>query len=134
MHRMQDLYRGLSYPCYKTDMKKISKKRRNDLLLLGGILLFSVIFGILRFSLMSDGEKVNVIKNGEVTAVYSLKEDLSVTINGENGWVNELVIKDKKAYVSKANCPDKICAKHRPVKKSGETIVCLPHRLVIEIE
>ena len=115
-------------------MKKISKKRRNDLLLLGGILLFAVIFGILRFSLMSDGEKVNVIKNGEITAVYSLKEDLSVTINGENGWVNELVIKDKKAYVSKANCPDKICAKHRPVKKRGETIVCLPHRLVIEIE
>ncbi len=134
MHRMQDLYRGLPYTRHKTDMKKISKKRRNDLLLLGGILLFAVIFGILRLSLMSDGEKVNVIKNGEITAVYSLKEDLSVTINGENGWVNELVIKDKKAYVSKANCPDKICAKHRPVKKSGETIVCLPHRLVIEIE
>ena len=115
-------------------MKKISKKRRNDLLLLIGILIIAVIYGILRLSLMSDGDKVNVIRDGEITAVYPLKEDLSVTLFGENGWVNELVIKDKKAYVSKANCPDKTCAKHRPVKKSGETIVCLPHRLVIEVE
>ena len=134
MHRMQDLYRGLPYTRHKTDMKKISKKRRNDLLLLIGILIIAVIYGILRLSLMSDGDKVNVIRDGEITAVYPLKEDLSVTLFGENGWVNELVIKDGSACVSKANCPDKICAQHRPVRKSGETIVCLPHKLVIEIE
>ena len=115
-------------------MKKISKKRRNDLLLLIGILIIAVICGILRLSLMSDGDKVNVIRDGEITAVYSLEKDLSVTLDGENGETNELVIKDKKSYILKANCPDKICVSHRAVSKKGETIVCLPHRLVIEIE
>ncbi len=115
-------------------MKRISIKRRNDLLLLIGVLLITAIAGIFRLSLMSDGDKVNVIRDGEITAVYSLENDLIVTLRGENGWVNELVIKDGCAYVSKANCPDKICAGHRPVSKNGETIVCLPHKLVIEIE
>ena len=97
-------------------------------------MIIAAIFGILRLSLMKDGDRVNVIKDGEITETYSLQKDLSVTINGENGQENELVIKDKKAYVSKANCPEKICVSHRPIGKSGETIVCLPHRLVIEIE
>ena len=133
MHRMQDLYRGLPYTRHKTDMKKMSKKRKNDFLLLGTILLVAAVSGILRFSFMSDGEKVNVIRNGEVTAVYSLESDLSVTL-GESGCVNKLVIDGGKAFVSEADCPDKICAKHRPVSKKGETIVCLPHKLVIEVE
>ena len=33
----------------------------------------------------------------------------------------------------KADCPDQICKNHKPIRKSGETIVCLPHKAVIEI-
>jgi hypothetical protein len=44
-----------------------------------------------------------------------------------------LVIKDGKAFIQNADCPDKICAEHKPISKTGETIVCLPHKLVIEI-
>ena len=43
------------------------------------------------------------------------------------------VIKDGKAWVKEADCPDKICAKHRPISRSGESIICLPHKLVITV-
>jgi hypothetical protein len=32
-----------------------------------------------------------------------------------------------------SNCPDKICDGHSKVSYKGETIVCLPHKVVIEI-
>lgn len=32
-----------------------------------------------------------------------------------------------------SSCPDLICVHHRPVSRTGENIVCLPHKLVIEI-
>ena len=32
-----------------------------------------------------------------------------------------------------ADCPDKVCVKTGKIKKPGQTIVCLPHRTVIEI-
>ena len=32
-----------------------------------------------------------------------------------------------------ADCPDKLCVKTGRISKTGETIVCLPHRVVVEI-
>ena len=32
-----------------------------------------------------------------------------------------------------ADCPDKICVNHATISDVGESIVCLPHRVVVEI-
>lgn len=32
-----------------------------------------------------------------------------------------------------ADCRDQICVHHRPIKGGGESIICLPHRLVVEV-
>ena len=32
-----------------------------------------------------------------------------------------------------ADCPDKVCVKTGKIKSPGQTVVCLPHRVVIEI-
>ena len=82
------------------------------------------------------GAVVNVIIDGEKAYSFPLGEDLTKTLTfGEHSeFTNVLVIKDGEAYVERANCPDKICVAHRKISKSGETVVCLPHRLVIEIE
>ena len=44
-----------------------------------------------------------------------------------------ILIKDGKVTMKEADCKDKICADHKAIEKSGETIVCLPHKVVIEI-
>ena len=31
-----------------------------------------------------------------------------------------------------ADCPDKLCTKQPAVDKNGESIICLPHQVVIE--
>jgi hypothetical protein len=35
--------------------------------------------------------------------------------------------------MTEADCPDKLCVQEKAVSKNGETIVCLPHRVVVEI-
>ena len=109
-------------------------KFKNDLILIAGIL--SVIAVAALFLLLrGEGTTVRVELNGEVMGNYSLAIDREVEIlSGENGEEkNLLVIRDGKAYVSSATCPDGICAGHRPISRVGESIVCLPHGVVITV-
>ena len=51
-----------------------------------------------------------------------------------DGSYNLLVIQDGKADVTEASCPDGICVNHRAISKQGQSIVCLPNKVVVEIE
>ncbi len=111
------------------------RKIRNDVILVAVILVIAAA-GLLFFGLNKEvGSYVAVNINGEQTAVYPLSVDTEVTITtGENNEnINVLTIKDGKAFVGEANCPDGICAETRAAQYVGETIVCLPHKVVIEI-
>lgn len=76
------------------------------------------------------GAGVRVYSDGEIVAEYSLSFDGEYTLNG---GTNILVIKDGKAYVTHADCPDKLCMKQGKISKTGEKIVCLPNRISIEV-
>jgi hypothetical protein len=47
---------------------------------------------------------------------------------------NRLVIKDSEADILSADCPDKVCVHERKIRYAGETLVCLPNKVVVEIE
>lgn len=117
--------------------KKLSENRKlkNDIVLAVVIILLATA-GLLLFNLLkTEGEFVSVKIDGVEKYRYSLEEDIDTVIyTGENNeYENNLVIKNGEAFISQANCPDKICAKHRAVSKVNESIVCLPHKLVVEI-
>jgi hypothetical protein len=82
------------------------------------------------------GDWAVVILDGKEVSRYSLSYECEyLIVSGENDeYINRIVIKDGKASVSEANCPDGICVSHRAIGRTGETIVCLPHGLVVRIE
>ncbi len=51
-----------------------------------------------------------------------------------HGGTNKLHIDEKGARMTEADCPDGICLKMAPIKRPGEMIVCLPHRIIAEIK
>ncbi len=111
------------------------RKLRNDIILVAAIAIIAAA-GLLIFGLNKEaGSFASVNIDGEQWGVYPLSVDTEVTVTtGENGeYINVLTIRDGKAYVSEANCPDGICTETRAAQYEGETIVCLPHRVVIEI-
>ena len=79
-------------------------------------------------------EKQVVIKvDGEVYGRYSLDEDQVVEIE-EGDFYNRVRIEDGKAYMEEADCPDGYCEEQGKINNRTQTIVCLPHKLVVEIE
>ena len=63
----------------------------------------------------------------------SLKEDNSFTIKTDNGN-NTILVKDNKISITHANCHDSLCVNQGSKSKVGDSIVCLPHKLIIEIK
>lgn len=59
--------------------------------------------------------------------------DTKVSIDTEYG-VNVVSVKDGYVDCTEADCKDKLCVNQRKINKVNQTIVCLPHKMVIEIE
>jgi len=57
----------------------------------------------------------------------------TIPIKTEFGY-NLIEIGDEKVRVIEADCPDQLDVKQGYISKTGEIIVCLPNRLVIEIK
>lgn len=75
---------------------------------------------------------VNVEQNRKTIAVLPLNKDTRKTIKNHYG-TNVIVVKDGKASVVKADCKNQICVHSRAISEKGETIVCLPHKLVLTV-
>ena len=106
-----------------------------DILLVALVLLIALT-AYLVFIFSGDvGQWVVIRSGGEEISRYSINENREFTIGDEDSdGYNTVVIKDGAVLVSEAGCPDKICKEHRPISKSGETIVCLPNKLVVAVE
>ena len=70
--------------------------------------------------------------DGQEVGRWSLADSVNEVIETESGK-NRLVIEGGKASIEEADCPDGICVKQGKISHTGQTIVCLPHKLVIEI-
>ena len=111
------------------------RKFRNDGILAAVILIIAVAVLLLMNLTKVEGNSVVVKIDGVETQRYSLEENIEFEIKtGENDEdYNIVVIEDGKVSVADANCPDGICEDYRPISHVGRTIVCLPHKVVIEI-
>jgi hypothetical protein len=111
--------------------------KKNDLFLIGGLLLISLVLGIgLSFYKKNATEEAPaavVTIDGIEYGTYPLDQDRVERIDLGNGEYNVLEIKDGQAHMSEASCPDQICVLHSHIKYTGESIVCLPHKVLVEI-
>ena len=81
----------------------------------------------------SQESQVVVTVDGEVYGRYSLLEDQVIEVEKED-FYNRIRIEDGVAYMEEANCPDGYCEEQGEISDQTQTIVCLPHKLVVEIE
>jgi len=76
---------------------------------------------------------IRVTANGEEVLVRQLGEDHEeLTVRGFEGD-SYLEISGGKVRMIDSACPDKLCVKSGWISRQGESIVCLPNRVVIEI-
>ena len=109
------------------------RSHRNDLLLVTVLLLLGGALALFLWLTRQAGGTVTVQIDGEIVLELPLSEDRSLVL-GEGERTNTLVIRDGTAQVIEASCPDKVCVGHGAIQYAGESIVCLPHKLVITVQ
>lgn len=107
--------------------------RKKDIILITAILIVAGVFAVFFYIHSQEtGEMVCIMLEGKEYGSYSLEENRVVAVESERGY-NKLVIKDYEVFMEEADCPDQYCVEHRAISKTNETIVCLPHKLVVEL-
>ncbi len=108
--------------------------KRNDIFLLIGILTVALgIFAGYTLFFHSSGDSITISVDGTVTHTLSLQENITLAIEGNQGGTNTLEIKNGAASITHADCPDKLCVHQKEIKNQGETLVCLPHKVIITV-
>ena len=115
------------------EKKEISNKlKKNDIVLIAIIVTVALLAFFLHNVIGGKGASCVTIKvNGEIEGVYSLSEEQEIEINGGS---NILQIKNGKADMIEADCPDKLCVNQKAVSKNGENIICLPNKVIVEVD
>lgn len=106
-------------------------KRMDWILILAVLVIAGAIYFFYMSGAKAGGEAVITV-DGEVYATLPLSKDASLRVETEEGY-NIVEIRDGYAMVTEADCRDGICENHRKISKNGENIVCLPHKMVVEI-
>ena len=119
----------------KKEKSPVKHRLRNDIIFIAALLIISAIGMIYLFVFRESGDVVKVTVDGKLYGIYSLSESITEDIvTGDGGSEhNRLVIADGKAHMEYATCPDGICVDHRPIFRNGESIVCLPNKVVITV-
>ena len=77
---------------------------------------------------------VTVYQEKEKLASYPLTKDEEINLYSTDGGVNRLIIRSGQAWIESADCPDGLCVKQGRIEREGQSVICLPHKLVITIE
>lgn len=75
------------------------------------------------------GGKLRISVDNQEYGVFNLTEDRVISI----GDTNKCQIKDGKVSMLYGECPDQVCVHSAAICQNGQTIICMPNRVVLEI-
>lgn len=108
--------------------------RKGDLLILVVLLL---IGGTIIYQQVTPNNIGNIAVleiNGEIIAEFNLEQEYGqFHVETDQGY-NILAFEDGRVKVEEADCPDQTCVRFGWIERIGQTIVCLPHRVIVRIE
>ena len=105
-------------------------------LIIGSFLPFLFFFLQEAQAVDNEGDRIAIVRiNGEVVDEFNLDEvdDFEKTYYPADDQYNIVQVEDGRIRVKQDNSPDQIAVKTSWIWKNGQTSICLPHRLVIEI-
>ena len=114
--------------------QKERKKYIRDLIFVGALLIAALLVLLVirnRQERETGTDAVVTVRTADGDEVYPLNKDGVFSLNG---GTNTLVIENGEAWVSEANCPDKVCMGMGKISKNGEFIACLPNQVIIVVE
>ena len=107
--------------------------RKADFLLFFIFIAVAALIAAVPLVRSSDGApRVRIIAQGELAGIYPLDSDNEIEIE-RDGHRNVVVIKDNTVHMDYSDCKNQVCVNTGKISKAGETIVCLPNYVIVEI-
>jgi len=115
-------------------MKKALKLFRPADLFLYSILIAVAlqVYSVMAFEGRGEASVV-VERDGELIGRYALKEDRHIKLEAFNPAII-LAIENKGVMVHKVDCSAQLCKRVGRISRQGESIACVPNKLLIYIE
>lgn len=125
-------------------MKQVAKTlrmiKRGDIIIVALLMLSSFIpLGVFSYQqAMAAGSALQVVVevDGEVIHTFDLLDDgktETFVYTDDHGHENTIVREGLSVRMAEASCNDQVCVKMNPIDAAGETILCLPHRVLVEV-
>ena len=105
---------------------------KNDVIFLSLLAMLCIAVCIVIYAGgMIKGSYITITVEGKEYGTYSLQEDRTIPVG--NPVLNTVVIKDGKAKMLEANCPDKLCINQKAICYDKESVICLPNKIVVTV-
>lgn len=106
--------------------------KKGDLVILALALVLAALPLLLLLPANATPAQVLVRQDGQLLRALPLDADCTVEFATEHG-TNVVEVSGGAVRITFADCPDGTCMRMGPIRRTGETLVCLPHRLTVEI-
>ena len=103
--------------------------KKGDFIIIGSVVSAFVLSVVMLLSFSKQGSQVVIKQNNQVIYKKSISQNQMVDTG-----TNKVIIQDGVVYMEHSNCKNQICKKTGQISKKGETIVCLPNKVIVEIE
>ena len=118
----------------ENNVSETKKKNKTGLIVIIALIAAACILAVV-FWFMNKGPASSVVikVDGNVVKTVSINQNQTINVEGYNGGYNIVNIENGVVDVREADCDKQICVNSSAITKPGQTITCIPHRVVVEI-
>ena len=108
--------------------------KKADIVLFILILVFGLAVSWWSLTTNTGGDKAIVTVDGELYGTYSLAQDQTIEVAQKDGHTNHITIKDRMVSMAYSTCKNQVCVNAGAISETRDSIVCLPNKVMIEIQ
>lgn len=110
------------------------QNKKKNIILFGGVLLLIGVAFFVRGVLYSGQEAhIEIVCENEVCYTFDMDETKTIRVEHPDGSYNVVCIEHGTVRVEDADCDNHDCIKQGRISKVGQSVICLPHQMVIRI-
>ena len=108
--------------------------KKKDIIMIAAMLLAALaLYLISQISLGAEASTIVVTLDGKEVLRRPLAVESTYDIAQEDGSLNVIAVENGAVYMKEANCRDGLCIRQGKMRNGAKTIVCLPHKVVVQL-
>ena len=109
-------------------------KKKDIIIITLALLAALALYLVSQVSLGAQASVVVVTVDGEEVLRRPLAMEDRYEIAQDDGSLNVIRVQDGAVWMEEANCRDGLCIRQGRMRNGAKTIVCLPHKVVVQLK